>query len=118
MRWMRQALQCTSDASPPSKVPKIATQEESSVKKPMQLTTISASDLIAQRQSLKDQETAMIQELLDRCESMAKEYEEATTQIAADLKALGWHRTREAKAATESATAIDKPKRARKGKAA
>lgn len=76
----------------------------------MELTTTSASDLIAQQEELVKQKAAIIQELLDRRVSMTAEYEQAMTQIAADLKALGWHRTREAK----EATAIDKPKRGKK----
>lgn len=60
----------------------------------MQTTITSASDLIAQKEALAAQEKAMIQELLDRRVSMTTEYEQAMTQIAADLKSLGYVRPR------------------------
>lgn len=76
----------------------------------------SAQTLIQQRAALEKQTSDMIEGLLKERADLDRNYGETKDRIAADLKALGWHRTREAKAATEGATSIDKPKRERKKK--
>ena len=83
---------------------------------PGQARFMTPAELIAQAEQLQLQKGSIIAQLIQKRITLTDDYNAAMDQANADLKALGYIKTRKAEAA--GATAIDKPKRVKKAKAA